>query len=238
MIQIEIVGRGSEYYFKKEDASDFDKESYISENGENYGDWDEDDLDMRLGRSGHAVVELAKIVNRPEFPEFSELYVFLERANKPLEIDLEEIIIQVRDSVDHMNIGNKDDRLLTDLIKNYDERFAMHRKAINLVGEVVKPLKTIEDYRDETDTNQQVFQNDGPDAIITNGDIEIDTINEIFKTDLSAGDDYSRLNGLLHEKLHDIPKEGDKLEIDSLRIIVEKVSKNKPEKIRIEKIKD
>ena len=46
MIQIEIVGRGSEYYFKKEDASDFDKESYISENGEDYGDWDEDDMDM------------------------------------------------------------------------------------------------------------------------------------------------------------------------------------------------
>ena len=79
-------------------------------------------------------------------------------------------------------------------------------------------------------TNRQLV----PDK---NGDIEIDTINEIFKTDLSAGDDYSRLNGLLHEKLHDIPKEGDKLEIDSLRIIVEKVSKNKPEKIRIEKIK-
>ena len=50
-------------------------------------------------------------------------------------------------------------------------------------------------------------------------------------------DDYSRLNGLLHEKLRDIPKEGDKIEIDSLRIMVEKVSKNKPDKIRIEKIK-
>jgi CBS domain containing-hemolysin-like protein len=45
------------------------------------------------------------------------------------------------------------------------------------------------------------------------------------------------LNGLLHEKLHDIPKEGDKIEVNSLRIIVEKVSKNKPEKIRIEKIR-
>jgi len=45
------------------------------------------------------------------------------------------------------------------------------------------------------------------------------------------------LNGLLHERLRDIPKEGDKIEIDSLRIMVEKVVKNKPEKIRIEKIK-
>jgi len=42
---------------------------------------------------------------------------------------------------------------------------------------------------------------------------------------------------LLHERLQDIPKEGDKVEVDSLRIVVEKVSKNRPEKIRIERIK-
>jgi len=41
---------------------------------------------------------------------------------------------------------------------------------------------------------------------------------------------------LLHERLQDIPQEGDKIEIDDLRIIVEKVSKNIPKKIRIEKI--
>ena len=81
------------------------------------------------------------------------------------------------------------------------------------------------------------FQSEGNDAILTNGDIEIDKINEIFKTNIPEGDDYSRLNGLLHEKLRDIPKEGDKVEIESIRIMVEKVEKNKPEKIRIEKIK-
>jgi len=91
--------------------------------------------------------------------------------------------------------------------------------------------------RDEKDKVQQVFQSEGNDAILTNGDIEIDKINEIFKTNIPEGDDYSRLNGLLHEKLRDIPKEGDKVEIESIRIMVEKVEKNKPEKIRIEKIK-
>ncbi|MDC0170839.1 hemolysin family protein [Candidatus Nitrosopelagicus sp.] len=90
---------------------------------------------------------------------------------------------------------------------------------------------------DEKDTVRQLFQSEGNDVILTNGDIEIDKINEIFKTSIPEGDDYSRLNGLLHEKLRDIPKEGDKIEIDSLRIMIEKVSKNKPDKIRIEKIK-
>jgi len=91
--------------------------------------------------------------------------------------------------------------------------------------------------RDEKDKIQQVFQSEGNDAILTNGDIEIDKINEIFKTSIPEGNDYSRLNGLLHEKLRDIPKEGDKVEIESIRIMIEKVEKNKPEKIRIEKIK-
>lgn len=76
------------------------------------------------------------------------------------------------------------------------------------------------------------------DTIIVSGDIEIDRINSIFKTKIPEGDDYSTLNGLLHERLQDIPKSGDKVEVDSLRIIVEKVSKNKPDKVRIERIKN
>jgi len=91
--------------------------------------------------------------------------------------------------------------------------------------------------QDETDTEKPSFQRDGQNAIVTDGDIEIDTINDIFKSNIPPGDDYSTLNGLLHEQLHDMPKEDDKIEIGSLRIIIEKVSKNKPERIRIEKIK-
>jgi len=110
----------------------------------------------------------------------------------------------------------------------------------------VEGLVTLEDLleeivgeiEDESDKSKPPeFQSIDQNTIITNGDIEIDTINEIFKTSVPQGDDYASLNGLLHEKLHDIPKEGDKIEVDSLLIIVEKVSKNRPEKIRIEKIR-
>jgi len=101
----------------------------------------------------------------------------------------------------------------------------------DLVEEIVGEI------RDETDVDKTVFEHIDRDTIIANGDIEIDTVNEIFKTNVPEGEDYASLNGLLHEKLQDLPKEGDKIEIDSLRIIVEKVSKNKPEKIRIERIK-
>ena len=110
----------------------------------------------------------------------------------------------------------------------------------------VEGLVTLEDLleeivgeiEDETDlTRQAGYEKIDQDTIITNGDIDIDTINEIFKTKVPEGDDYASLNGLLHERLQDIPQEGDKVEVEELRIIVEKVSKNIPKKIRIEKIK-
>ena len=101
----------------------------------------------------------------------------------------------------------------------------------DLVEEIVGEI------HDETDVTKDNFQREGDSTIITNGDIEIDELNEIFKTRIPQGDDYATLSGLLHEKLRDIPKEGDRIIIDSLRIIIEKVLKNKPEKIRIEKVK-
>ena len=110
----------------------------------------------------------------------------------------------------------------------------------------VEGLVTLEDLleeivgeiEDETDlTRHDGYERIDQRTIITNGDIEIDKINEIFKTKVPEGDDYASLNGLLHERLQDIPQEGDKVEIEGLRIIVESVSKNIPKKIRIEKIK-
>ena len=135
------------------------------------------------------------------------------------------------------------EKMVSDLLKEMQGRQTHMAIVVDEFGGV-EGCVTLEDLleeivgeiRDETDAKQEVFKNDGQDSIITDGEIEIDIINEIFKTNLPQGDDYSKLNGLLHEKLHDIPKEGDKLELNSLRIIIEKVSKNKAEKIKIEKI--
>jgi len=102
----------------------------------------------------------------------------------------------------------------------------------DLIEEIVGEIEDESDLVKPTE-----YQRIDQDTIITNGDIEIDKINEIFKTNVPEGDDYASLNGLLHEKLQDIPQAGDKIEVDDLRIVVEKVLKNIPQKIRIEKIK-
>jgi len=110
----------------------------------------------------------------------------------------------------------------------------------------VEGLVTLEDLleeivgeiEDETDLKRERgYERIDQDTIITNGDIEIDIINEIFETKIPEGDDYASLNGLLHERLQDIPQEGDKLELNDLKIVVEKVTKNIPQKIRIQKIR-
>lgn len=94
------------------------------------------------------------------------------------------------------------------------------------------------DIEDETDVARPAdYEKIDQDTIITDGDMEIDKINEIFETDVPKGDDYASLSGLLHERLRDIPQEGDKLELNRLRIVVEKVSKNRPVKVRIGRIR-
>ena len=102
----------------------------------------------------------------------------------------------------------------------------------DLIEEIVGEIE------DESDLVKPIgYEKVDQDTIIVHGDIEIDKINEIFKVQIPEGDDYASLSGLLHEKLQDIPQAGDKIEVEDLRMVVEKVFKNVPQKIRIEKIK-
>ena len=95
------------------------------------------------------------------------------------------------------------------------------------------------DIEDESDAiRSDKYEKIDKNTIVTKGDIEIDTVNTIFDAKIPKGYDYSSLNGVLHEKLRDIPKEGDILEIGGVKIVVESVSKNIPQRIKISKILD
>lgn len=95
-----------------------------------------------------------------------------------------------------------------------------------LVGEIV----------DETDIERQLITTVDKNTIIVHGDVEIDDVNEALNVNIPKGEDYSTLNGFLHERLHDIPKQGDKISLDNVVISVEEVKQNAPLKIKVQRM--
>lgn len=96
-----------------------------------------------------------------------------------------------------------------------------------LVGEII----------DETDIERQLITTIDKNTIIVHGDVEIDDVNEALNVHIPKGDDYSTISALLHDKLHDIPKQGDRLSVDNVILSVEEVKQNAPLKIRVQKVK-
>ncbi len=170
-------------------------------------------------------------------------------------------ILHVRDLLKHLKDSELQKKKIKDFVRepNY---VSQEKKMGTLLKEMqsknthmaivvdefngVEGLVTMEDLieeivgeiHDETDVDVNLFEKIDENTIVTNGDIEIDEINKVFKSNIQYSDDYSTLNGLLHEKLHDIPKIGDVVKISSISIKIEQVEKNKPTSIRIQRILD
>ncbi|MBS1268895.1 MAG: hypothetical protein MAG458_01630 [Nitrosopumilus sp.] len=169
-------------------------------------------------------------------------FIHVRDVLKELEIDNKMVTLE---EISRKPVFVSQEKMVSSLLKEMKGRKTHMAIVVDEHGGV-EGLVTLEDLleeivgeiEDETDlTRKTGYERIDQDTIITNGDIEIDIVNEVFKTRIPEGDDYASLNGFLHERLQDIPQEGDKVEVDELRIIVEKVSKNIPQKIRIEKIR-
>jgi len=192
----------------------------------------------QINQSGHSRIPIYGETNNDivGFIHARDILKELEKDNKM--ISLEQIA--------RKPVFASQEKMVSSLLKEMQGRRTHMAIVVDEHGSV-EGLVTLEDLveeivgeiEDETDQPRSTgYEKIDQDTIITNGDIEIDIINQIFKTNIPEGDDYASLNGLLHERLQDIPQEGDKVELEELRIIVEKVSKNIPQKIRIERIRN
>ena len=160
------------------------------------------------------------------------------------ELEKENKMMIVLEQIARKPVFASQEKLVSGLLKEMQGRKTHMAIVIDEHGGV-EGLVTLEDLleeivgeiEDESDkTRPKGYRRVDKDTIITHGDIEIDELNKIFQSSVPKGDNHATLNGLLHERLQDIPQEGDKIEIGTLRIIIEKVTKNKPEEIRVERI--
>lgn len=188
-----------------------------------------------INHSGHSRIPIYR-ANKDDIVGF----VHVRDVLKELEKDDKMIPLQ---KISREPVFVSQEKMVSALLKEMKGRKTHMAIVVDEYGGV-EGLVTLEDLleeivgeiEDETDRVIVDYQKVDDNTIITTGDIDINKINNFFKTQIPLGDDYASLSGLLHEKLHDIPQEGDKVEIGPLRIIVEKVERNRPEKVRIEKI--
>ena len=90
------------------------------------------------------------------------------------------------------------------------------------------------DIEDETDAESATaYQTVDKNTVIAGGEMKISKVNEILGTSIPEHDGYVTLNGLLHEKLRDIPRTGDAVAVGNVRLEVERASNNRTEKVRV-----
>ena len=87
--------------------------------------------------------------------------------------------------------------------------------------------------RDEYDEDEEENLTEvAPDEYIAEGSMKLDDINESLNLDLES-EDYDSIGGLVIGLLDHLPAEGESVEQDGIRFVVEKMDKNRIEKIHI-----
>lgn len=91
-----------------------------------------------------------------------------------------------------------------------------------LMGEIV----------DESDINEELIMRLSKNEIKVHGNTEIKEINDFFNVRI-PGKGTDTINALMHKKLKKMPRKGESLEIGNVKIIVDKTSRRKIERVII-----
>tara|TARA_Y100000782_G_C10161646_1_gene255887 strand:+ start:378 stop:1613 length:1236 start_codon:yes stop_codon:yes gene_type:complete len=94
-----------------------------------------------------------------------------------------------------------------------------------IVGEIIDESEDLSKSINKIDDN----------TISIHGDTEIEKIEEYFKIKLTGVKEITNINGLLHNILKDLPKQGDKVEFQNLILEVKELRDNRPNKVIIKK---
>lgn len=105
----------------------------------------------------------------------------------------------------------------------------------------VEGLLTLEDLleeivgeiTDEGEISPMQIRRIDKNSVFVHGDTEIDTIDDFCNISLPREDDISTINGLLHHLLKDLPKVGDRVDLENVSLVVEETRENTPFRIRL-----
>lgn len=97
----------------------------------------------------------------------------------------------------------------------------------DLLEEIVGEIRDEYDY-DEEDTFKEI----GDNTYLVDGQLKLDDVNDHFDLKL-ASEDYDSLGGFIIGSLDRLPVEGDKVETDSVTLVVDTMDKNRIDKIRV-----
>ncbi|MFQ6011670.1 MAG: hemolysin family protein, partial [Nitrososphaerales archaeon] len=132
------------------------------------------------------------------------------------------------------------EKLLSELLKEFQGR-GEHMAIVVDEYSGVEGLVTLEDIleevfgeiADEKDVSPlQMVRLDNNTALV-HGETDIRLVNEFLNLRMEKGDDYSTISGFLHDHLQDIPKQGDKVELEDGMLLVESVRGNVPVRVKV-----
>ena len=88
------------------------------------------------------------------------------------------------------------------------------------------------DIEDEYDDDEEEIEIVKENEFVVDGSTRLEDFNEMVGTELFC-EEVDTIAGYILVKLGNFPKEGEELETDGLRIVVEEMEKNRIEKVRV-----
>ena len=131
-------------------------------------------------------------------------------------------------------------KIISDLFKDFQEQNIHMAIVVDEYGRV-SGIVTLEDLLeeivgeiiDESDINPELIMRIDNHTVVVHGDTEIDHINHFFGTMIPEGDHSITIGGLILQHLKKFPKKGAKLEVETIKIIVEEVSEKHILKVKL-----
>tara|TARA_B100000408_G_scaffold126423_1_gene108793 strand:+ start:127 stop:570 length:444 start_codon:yes stop_codon:yes gene_type:complete len=143
-------------------------------------------------------------------------------ARKPIFVSQREI---VGDLLRELQLKREHMSIVVDEFGGVEGLLTLEDLLEEIVGEIIDESEDLSKSINKIDDN----------TISIHGDTEIEKIEEYFKIKLTGVKEITNINGLLHNILKDLPKQGDRVEFQNLILEVKELKDNRPNKVIIKK---